>query len=153
MNAHLTAITRKKPSAPMQRLASSYLLSGRILDYGCGKGFDADHFGIERFDPYYSPEMPEGCFDTVVCNYVLNVIESPESRDAVMWDILSKLEKDGTAYITVRNDTKDLNGRTKRGTWQGLIRLNLPTLWTCADYTTYFLRWDMMPDLNGRFEA
>lgn len=153
MSTHLTAITRKKPSAPMQRLASSYLLLGRVLDYGSGKGFDADHFGIERFDPHYSPDMPEGLFETIVCNYVLNVIESPETRAVVLREILSKLTETGLAYITVRNDAKDLNGPTKRGTWQGLIKLTLPKLWTCADYTTYFLYRNITAELNGRFEA
>jgi len=152
MNEHLTAITRKKPSAPMQMLAGSYQLSGRILDYGCGKGFDADHFGIERFDPHFFPVMPEGLFDTIVCNYVLNVIESPETRAVVLRDIVSKLTDNGMAYITVRNDVKDLNGRTKRGTWQGLIKLTLPVMRTCADYVTYFLTRKVAIESNWRFE-
>lgn len=138
--AHKTAIARKNPSAPMKRLAADGRLVGRTLDFGCGRGYDASHFCMESYDPHYQPVMPEGRFDTITCNYVLNVIESAEEREAVVMALRSMLAQYGTAYITVRNDKRALNGTTRTGTWQGLVTLNLPVVHKCAGYITYELR-------------
>ncbi len=75
-NAYRTAIKRTRPSAPMAKLAEKDLLQGRALDYGCGRGFDAEHFGMEKYDPHFAPERPTGRFDVITCNFVLNVITS-----------------------------------------------------------------------------
>ena len=40
--SHLTAIDRIKLSSPVQFLLSKNLLSGRILDFGCGLGTDVN---------------------------------------------------------------------------------------------------------------
>ena len=123
---HKTAITRRKPSAPMQYLLTTNRLCGRMLDWGCGKGFDAQYFGMTGYDPYYCSTLPSGQFDTITSNYVLNVIKSPKVRQSVMRAILSYLKPDGMAYISVRNDLTNLNGYTKIGTWQGKVELDLP---------------------------
>ena len=141
-NAHKTAITRNKPSAPMMRLKASGRLKGRVLDYGCGKGFDASHFGMDSYDPHYQPDMPDGLFDTIVCNYVLNVIESVEERERVVADIRSRLTDSGRAYITVRADKNALNGRTKIGTWQGMIVLDAPIVTKDSGFVTYCVSGD-----------
>lgn len=137
--AHLTAVSRKQPSLPMRRLSKDGHLEGRGLDYGCGRGFDAEHFGFDGYDPHYRPEMPEGQYRTVVSNFVLNVIESDEERRAALRAITGKLEKDGVAYVSVRNDRHALAGRTSRGTWQGLIVLDLPVVYKTSGYITYKL--------------
>ncbi len=134
---HLTAIGRKKPSAPMSLLNNSGRLVGRVLDYGCGRGFDVKHFGIAGFDPHFSPDMPSGLFDTITCNYVLNVIECGEERFAVIKDIKSRLYPGGRAYITVRNDKSKLNGCTSKGTWQGLVVLDAPVVCKGGSFITY----------------
>ena len=72
---HRTAIERKKVSAPMKFLEDEGHLEGRVLDYGCGRGFDAGALGLESYDPYFFPEVPKGKFDTITCNYVLNVVD------------------------------------------------------------------------------
>ena len=138
-NAHKTAIARKTPSAPSKRIMETGLDVGRVLDYGCGKGCDARTYNWEMFDPHFMPDMPAGKFDTIVCNYVLNVIDSEAERTRVLADIRSRLHKGGCAYITVRNDSKSLNGFTSRGTWQGLIVLFLPVVHKCSGYVTYRL--------------
>ena len=96
--SHLTAKGRKSVSRPMRMLNEMGLLVGRMLDYGCGRGFDADHFGMDSFDPYYKNVSLVGKYDTITCNYVLNVIEG----DLV--EILSRLRSllvdGGTCYIT-----------------------------------------------------
>lgn len=123
--SHLTAITRKKLSKPMQWLVDKDLIGeGDIgLDYGCGKGFDADFLGFDGWDPNYRDDTRElrTEYDVVTCNYVLNVIEDEEERKKVEARIIDKLAPNGVAYVSVRNDTNALNGCTSRGTWQGEV--------------------------------
>jgi 2-polyprenyl-3-methyl-5-hydroxy-6-metoxy-1,4-benzoquinol methylase len=139
--AHLTAISRKAPSAPMKYLHSAGLLNGKLLDYGCGKGFDADTFGMDKFDPFYFPnELQPNSFNTITCNYVLNVIENPVDREYVINQLLYLVKPEGTIFITVRADKKKLNGYTSKGTWQGFIELKYPILRQTANYITYILR-------------
>jgi hypothetical protein len=141
--SHLTAITRKSPSAPMKRLAADGRIVGKALDYGSGRGTCADEYGMAKFDPHYDPGYPGwSSFDTITCNYVLNVIEDDTERLNVLKRILGKLATDGTAYVTVRNDKRALRGTTSRGTWQGLILLRLPVVYRCAGFVTYELRKD-----------
>jgi hypothetical protein len=128
MAAHKTAITRKKLSKPARYLKDNELLRGRVLDYGCGRGGDTERIGCEGYDPHFRPEQPVGKFDTIMCNFVLNVIEPPKAIERVIRDIQGRLTKYGTAFIAVRADRKALVGRTSIGTWQGLVVLDLPVV-------------------------
>jgi 2-polyprenyl-3-methyl-5-hydroxy-6-metoxy-1,4-benzoquinol methylase len=125
-NAHKTAITRNKLSVPTRILRDKSLLVGRVLDYGCGKGFDAVEVGAESFDPFFQPDMPEGQFDTVYCNYVLNVVE-PVTEPSIIEGIRAKLRPGGRAYLTVRRDIKT-EGITSKRTFQRNVTLDLPVL-------------------------
>lgn len=138
--AYLTAIARKKLSAPTNYLSQNGLLRGRLLDYGCGRGDDATKLGMEKYDPHYSPELPQGKFDTITCNFVLNVIPDKLEREAVLDRISSLLNDGGVAYISVRNDRSQLKGWTSRGTWQGFIVLDLPVVSMKSSYIMYALR-------------
>ena len=133
---HLTAIARTKPSAPMTLLNKQHRLTGRTLDYGCGRGFDADCFDMERYDPHYFPKEPDGLFDTITCNYVLNVISRTRQAD-VLSHIRSFLKPDGVAYVTVRRDiTHDY--KTKNSV-QRVVRLPLPIIEENDGYCIYFV--------------
>ena len=82
---YLTAIKRMELSVPTRYLLQHDLLKGKILDFGCGFGFDTDDlkrqgFDIVGYDYYYRPDYPEGKFDTIICNYVLNVLEPYDER-------------------------------------------------------------------------
>jgi chemotaxis methyl-accepting protein methylase len=92
---------------------------------------------MERYDPHYQPLAVMGRFDTITCTYVLNVIKSAETREAVMQCLRDKLRKHGVAYITVRNDKAALKGVTRKGTWQGHVVLDLPIEYKCATYIIY----------------
>ena len=105
MSNKRTAITRKSPSMPMKYLSGRDLLVGRTLDYGSGRGYDAKHFGMVEYDPNFAPERPHGKFNTVVCNYVLNVVDRRTERE-ILEDIKSLLVEGGIAYISVRRDIK-----------------------------------------------
>jgi len=141
-NAHKTAISRKKPSAPVRALIDKGVIIGRTLDYGCGRGRDASEYDMESYDPHFQPVMPGGLFDTIVCNFVLNVIESSAERKAVVVDIRKRLAPGGRAYISVRTDKKQLNGYTKIGTWQGRVTLDAPIVAKGSGYATYIIGRD-----------
>lgn len=139
--AHLTAISRKKPSAPMQWLHERGKLLGKKLDYGCGRGYDADFYGCEKYDPHYfrCDDFCAGEFQTITCNFVLNVIPDEKDREAVLENIKHWLADGGTAYITIRSDVKKLAGYTKRGTWQGYVPPKLPLLHRGHGFEIYIL--------------
>ena len=131
-----TAMKRVTPSAPMKWLAANDRIVGRALDYGCGHGYDADTYGMDSYDPHFQPDAPGRYFDTITCNYVLNVIESKVERLQVLRDIQARLESSGKAYITVRNDKRALRGTTSKG-WQGHIVLRLPVVRSVAGFIIY----------------
>jgi len=107
-----TAIKRSAPSLPMRYLSKENLIIGRTLDYGSGRGYDADHFKMAKFDPHFAPERPKGQFNTIVCNYVLNVVNVVTQRQ-ILDDIKSLLVEGGIAYVSVRRDLKkDHNYKT-----------------------------------------
>jgi 2-polyprenyl-3-methyl-5-hydroxy-6-metoxy-1,4-benzoquinol methylase len=109
-NPHLTAIERTSMSFPTRWLKQNNLLKGEILDFGCGFGFDADQlkeqgFEIVGYDNYYHPDYPQKCFDTIICNYVLNVLE-PNEQAEVLMSVSELLKPTGKAYFAVRRDLK-----------------------------------------------
>jgi SAM-dependent methyltransferase len=115
-NPHLTAKERTTISFPTRWLKQSDLLKGEILDFGCGFGFDTDElqkagFNILGYDNYYRPEYPTKRFDTIICNYVLNVLEPKEQAEALM-EVSELLKPTGIAYFTVRRDIKHEGFRT-----------------------------------------
>jgi len=100
---HRTAIARKKPSRPAKWLADHLCLRGRVLDYGCGRGFDALHYDLETYDPHGFPTLPPGKFDTIVCIYVLNIVSEREQA-MIIQRIKHLLAPHGHAYFAVRRD-------------------------------------------------
>lgn len=138
--AHLTAISRSKVSQPMRWLYENDMLHGETkLDYGCGKGFDADHFEMDKFDPYYfNTNLKSSHYETITCNYVLNVIQSDSELVDCLKKIQDLLTQLGIAYITVRRDVKE-SYVSKRGTFQRPVYLNLNSLRKTSQYETYIL--------------
>lgn len=120
LDTRKTAIHRKRISAPTRYLVEQELVSGFVLDYGCGRGFDARMYRFDKYDPNFYPELTNAKYDTIICNYVLNVVE-PEYVPWIVEDIESRLTKEGTAYISVRRDVG--NTATQRD-----VRLDLPIL-------------------------
>ncbi len=107
-NAHLTVKERQHASFPTRHLHQNGYLHGRILDFGCGLGRDVtflqqNGYEVEGYDPYYAKEFPKGKFDTIICNYVLNVL-MPEEQAGVLMEVSELLKPSGTAYFTVRRD-------------------------------------------------
>lgn len=142
--SHLTAIKRNKISAPMKWLFDSGLLpvndKTRVLDYGCGRGFDADFFRFDKYDPHYFPnkELLTLEWDCIVCNYVLNTLPSECDRSDVLCEILAMLSPDGVGFVTVRRDIKK-EGYTKKGTFQLNVKLDLPIVYEDSRFCIYRL--------------
>jgi ATP adenylyltransferase len=108
--SHLTVKDRKWPSYPTKQLLSMGLIQGRVLDFGCGTGIDAEFLRKQRhdvaaYDPHYAPQYPTGQFDTILCHYVLNVL-LPEEQVQVLMAVSELLKPGGRAYFTVRRDIK-----------------------------------------------
>ena len=119
--SHKTAMRRKNPSVPAKFLRTK--LRGRVLDYGCGHGIDADFFKCEKFDPYWAAEVPKGKFDTITCTYVINTVTEDEQR-AILERIRHFLrDQDSKAFVTVRRDTFK-EGLQIGGTFQRTVQLS-----------------------------
>ncbi len=137
MNKH-TAIYRKKPSRPMKWLEKhGRLKSTRQLDYGCGKGYDAEFFKMDKFDPHWFPKRPNGKYNIITCHFVLNVVDEDE-QIRILEDILNLLTREGVAYFTVRRDLKE--DKQKKGYTQRIVYLNLPSIHKNGNFEIYELR-------------
>jgi SAM-dependent methyltransferase len=146
--SHKTAIRRRAISCPTKYLYNKGLLVGKILDYGCGRGDDIQrlnelHVKADKYDPYWFPfAINAYSYDVIICNYVLNVIPEEDERQAVIDTIKVLLKDGGVAYISIRNDVRELRGWTSKGTWQGLIDLDLPIFHKSSNYIMYCIKKD-----------
>ncbi len=118
-----TAMTRDAPSAPMQWLSKRGLLEGRCLDSGCGRGFDAKHFGMAGWDPNWMPWRMWGKWDTITCIYVLNVVPEWEV-ESVVARVRALLSPRGMAYFAVRRDLSAEEVAGVEGVVQRIVRLD-----------------------------
>lgn len=115
-----TAITRGGPSAPVKYLEAKGLIRSPVLDFGSGRGEDAEWlrsrgYSVREYDPNFEgvSELPSGTYNTVLATYVLNVL--PKSEEAkILGQIRARLRPTGRAYVTVRGDVKTA-GATSRG--------------------------------------
>lgn len=108
--SHLTAKDRNYLSFPTQFLLDRDLLSGKILDFGCGFGNDVKllqqkGLDIHGYDPHYFPQYPQQKFDIIFCFYVLNVL-LPYEQALVLMSVSHLLKPGGKAYYSVRRDLK-----------------------------------------------
>ena len=142
-NSHLTAFRWNKPSQALIQLLNKSLVRGRVLDFGCGHGRDFRHliangFNADAYDPYYRPQPPTGKYDTIICNFVLSVLE-PQDRQEVINEIDKYIAADGRAYITVTRNIKRPQWSV-RHTFQDYVKLNLPIIFENSKYCIYSYR-------------
>jgi hypothetical protein len=149
---HKTAIARTALSAPARYLNEQGLLVGRCLDFGCGHGVDAEILSEEqgifemcKWDPFFHPDaqLPfefAGRVDTIMCNYVLNVVTQKE-QEGILWainyllrpyDYRKPYDTPGRAYIAVRRDMKHADASRQR-----LVKLNLPVVTENTGFCIY----------------
>ena len=155
---YLTAIKRTDLSVPTRYLLQHNLLKGRILDFGCGFGYDTDELkkrghDIIGYDYYYRPDYPEGKFDTIICNYVLNVLE-PYAQAEVLMNITNLLSPKGTAFFAVRRDLTEegfrLHAIHKQYTYQCNVKLPFQSLTHNSSYELYqYNHFNKLPRKEG----
>ncbi len=75
-----TAIARKMAPQPLVWLYHKGLIKGVALDYGSGRG--RGWYGMDAYDPYWHPIRLTHKYDTIVSNYVLNVVDLSTQRGA-----------------------------------------------------------------------
>ena len=131
-NSHLTAIEREYLSFPAKILLNKNLLTGDVLDFGCGFGNDvkllkSKGIKIEGYDKHYFSEYPNKKFDTIICFYVLNVL-MPEEQATVLMELSELVKPTGKVYIAVRRDLQFEGFRThkihQKKTYQCNVILN-----------------------------
>lgn len=122
------AIKRTKPSRAANIIAEQGRAVGRVLDYGCGFGFDAETYGWEAYDPYYRPAEPEPPYDTIICISVLNAL-SRNNRAKVITRIRGLLAKDGRAYLAVPRDLPVKGKLGMHHSLQNYVVLTLPSIY------------------------
>ena len=116
--SHLTAKERDSISFPARHLLKNNLLKGKVLDFGCGLGSDVNILkekGVDvvGYDKFYFPQLPNEKFDTIICLYVLNVLQKEEQTE-VLLKVSQLLNSGGIAYFAVRRDVKFEGFRTHK---------------------------------------
>ena len=155
---YLTAIKRTDISVPTRYLLQHNLLKGKILDFGCGFGFDTDElqkqgYDIVGYDYYYRPDFPTGKYDTIICNYVLNVLE-PYAQAEVLMNVANLLSPKGTAFFAVRRDLTEegfrLHAIHKQYTYQCNVTLPYKSLVANSSYELYqYNHFNKLPRAEG----
>ena len=144
-----TAIKRDSLSIPVRYLVEKNLLQGRILDYGCGRGFDVESlrnqgYNIIGYDKYNLKFKEESLlnksYDTVMCNYVFNVIADLKEHEEVR-QLLKSLTNN--VYVSVRSDISSV-----KDTWE-YDEENLG-YWTPSNSFQRFYTPEMLNSLFGR---
>jgi DNA phosphorothioation-associated putative methyltransferase len=97
---HKTAIKRPALSRPIRIALEAGLLNRNttVFDYGCGHGDDVHRLNEQGiissgWDPIHCPENERLQADVVNLGYVVNVIEDPAERTAVLRDAWSLAQK------------------------------------------------------------
>ena len=132
------AIRRSTVSFAAEWLVREGYVKGRVLDYGCGFGFDADHYGWDAFDPYYRQQHVQGPFDTIICNHVLNML-TRESRERTIRQIQCLLATQGAAFLIVPRNIPATGKVALRKRIQNFVILTLPSVYVDQKLEIYQL--------------
>ncbi len=107
-----TAISRTDLSAPMAFYQDQGFLTGEVLDYGGGK--EVHEYNI--FDPAWKAdyELLDKKYDTVTCNYVINVIPLDHNRFELIRTLQTLINEDGKILLSIYG-AEDHDTVTARG--------------------------------------
>ena len=143
---------RKGLSKTARVLIDLGLVRGRVLDYGCGLGFDADRQGWEAYDPYYRPGQPTGTYDTIIVNHVANVV-TRASRTQLFETVKALLSPGGAAYVSVARNIPMSGKPGPRRRIQNFVVLTLPSVFADGEEEIYRLEKDVpFEDRTHEFE-
>jgi 2-polyprenyl-3-methyl-5-hydroxy-6-metoxy-1,4-benzoquinol methylase len=128
-----TAISRKTGSRPAQYwLKERQYRSSTLLDFGCGKGVDAEFLWLKAvpvvgaYDPNlktvprynlvkYTNVCPDVTYADVTMNYVLNTLE-PGPRLEALEQAWSLVEHGGRLFVSTRTGT-EIEKLAKKNKW------------------------------------
>ena len=127
-----TAMRRVSMSMPVSTLLARGLLKpgDRFFDYGCGHGYDVEAvrqagYEAEGWDPCHRPWIPKQEAEVVHCGYVLNVVEDPGERSAIIREAWSLTRSVLCVAVRVRAEDQPAIGvpwgdgeLTRLGTFQ-----------------------------------
>lgn len=92
------------------------------------------------YDSFYRPQKPEGKFDTIICIYVLNVLQPIDQTDVLM-TVSQWLKPNGKAFFAVRRDLKTEGFRLhtiyKEYTYQCNVMLPYASLFKNSSFELY----------------
>ncbi len=145
------AIRHDEVSFAARWLVDNHRIQGRVLDYGCGHGFDADHFGWCGYDPYYRQQSPGGTFDTVVCNHVLNML-TRRARTEAIDKIQNLLADDGVAWLAVPRNIPKTGKLGTRKRIQNYVVLDLLSCFSDAMLEIYRMTKETFDDYTQEIE-
>jgi hypothetical protein len=146
------APARQALSKTASVLAQQRLIRGRVLDYGCGEGFDADSQGWDAFDPYYRTSQPSGLYDTIIVNHVANIL-TRASREDLFRVVDELLAEGGVAYVSVARNIPTEGKHGPRRRLQNYVVLTLPSVHCDAEEEVYALAKDAsFADKTREFE-
>lgn len=140
-----TAISRDGPSWPVLVLKGDGWLRGalKILDYGSGRGADAEYLGCDAWDPHWGPQELDRRrrWDRVLLTYVLNVLPRAERHEALLaaWALV---KSGGWLLVSTRGDVKaprkGRGGCTQFPTagWCRQVLPSLPGAYRCSEPRT-----------------
>ena len=129
---------RRALSKTARVLLERKLVRGRVLDYGCGHGYDADQLGWDAYDPYYRPVHPTGPYDTVIVNHVANIL-TRSSRQALFAAVNALLADGGSAFISVARNIPPAGKAGPRRRLQNYVVLVLPSVFADGEEEIYQL--------------
>lgn len=112
---HPTAIARKALSAPVAYLKAQGVFSTAptILDFGSGRGYDAEALGADSYDPNGpNPYCPSGPYHRVLCIYVLNVVPLRDQK-LILTTLKGLVARGGTVHVAVRRDIPETGTSTQ----------------------------------------
>jgi len=115
------------------------LIRGRVLDYGCGHGFDANNLGWDAFDPYYRPRLFRGPYDTIVVNHVINIL-TRDSRAKLYAQVDALLTVGGAAYLSTSRNIPTIGKAGVRQRLQNYIVLTLASVYADDEEEIYELK-------------
>ena len=143
---------RKSVSKTATVLLEQKLVRGRVLDFGCGHGHDADELGWHAYDPYYRPTKPDGVYNTIIVNHVANIL-TKQSRADLLTEVNALLAEGGTAFISVARNIPKSGKHGPRRRLQNYVILTLPCIFEDDEEAIYSMAKDVdFEDRTREFE-
>lgn len=122
-----TAMSIKTASVPTREAFSQNFLTETVFDWGCGKGRDtnflsANGLKVISYDKFLKPSPKPNEIDfseikSIICNYVLNVIENPIERIELVEEIVHRANHNTIVLFSARSKS-EIDNFAKKSKWR-----------------------------------